>query len=204
MTTLSMKSGRFGRDDFDDSTRNLPITRTMMMSTDCECEFDDLVSDDCDCAGTWDDWAEAADLADEIDFGCRWDSDGRCQDSKYWDSTAACCCKDCACNKGYLNALPAEAIETVKRDYDGKTGFWRSGGCILPRKWRSRVCQTYRCHDTDFDDERDRMADYAWVAFRGLFRYPPKDRLLTVNQVRLLMAEVGLLKDEQLVTITPV
>lgn len=163
--------------------------------------FEDLVSDESDRCTSWEDWAKAADLADEVDFGCRFDENGKCQGSDRWDSAAACCCKDCAGNHGYLGALPVVALETVKRDYDGKTGFWRPGGCILPRKWRGYICQRYRCAEDDDDGE---LVWYTWCAFNDLFRYPPKDRLLTVNQVRLLMRELGLLKDEQLVTITPV
>ncbi len=67
-----------------------------------------------------------------------------------------CCCADCAQTNGYLynmflsnTTTKGIAIE-VKiwgNNFNPKTGYWRKNiGCILPRKYRSMICNFYVCH----------------------------------------------------------
>lgn len=158
----------------------------------CDDYFDDIVSETAMGGQTWEYWAELADFMEEIDFGCRFDESGGCQNAKKYNSSGyannMCCCRGCAETEGYLTTIPSEALETIKREYAEDTGFWRSTGCALPRKWRSSVCLSFRCQTNDPYDE---AVNDAWHALGQLYYWPK----ITIEEVRELMRKAGLLKD---------
>jgi hypothetical protein len=144
---------------------------------------------------SWDDWAEIADLAGEIDFGCGFDCDGKCNGMRNhacsWDTEKACCA-GCADNTGYLSRVPIEAVAAIEALFDDDDGFWRPDGCALPQAWRSRICIGYYCGDPGEADPN------AWNAWRDLINGRGEN---SVGQVRALLRDAGMLKTGQLVTI---
>jgi hypothetical protein len=86
-------------------------------------------------------------LSASLDFGCRFDKNGKCNSNPEWvDNHPACCCRDCFRSAGYLDTVLEEDIVKYSRKFSIKTGFWRKGkGCILPRKMRSAVCVAFSC-----------------------------------------------------------
>lgn len=108
----------------------------------------------------WAAWTEYAEHVKSVDFGCHFDCDGKCacsrddRDMADWGGKKACCV-GCASNKGYLDCIPAEALELVESLYDDEDGFWRPGGCTLPHEYRSHTCLNYTC----YSDERKGNAD---------------------------------------------
>jgi hypothetical protein len=91
----------------------------------------------------WRRWYQFADLTKHIDYGCEF-KDGKCKGSKQ----ERCCCSNCAYNIGYLNRIPTnwQIIKDIASDFDEELGFWRAEmGCILPRKYRSKVCLLHKC-----------------------------------------------------------
>ena len=102
---------------------------------------------------SWVEWYKFTELTGLIKFDCQFDEEGSC---KYYKivrpesikKEIKCCCRNCRKNVGFLLSLPAniEFIKYISSKFDEKTGFWRSGsGCILPRKYRSLTCLTYKC-----------------------------------------------------------
>lgn len=54
------------------------------------------------------------------------------------------CCGMCAIRKGYLFEKWDEKI--YGKYFMPVVGFWRIGGCILPRKLRSVTCIGFKCY----------------------------------------------------------
>ncbi|MHC4121819.1 MAG: hypothetical protein ACYSWO_30475 [Planctomycetota bacterium] len=105
-----------------------------------------FVSDDSEDGRTWAEWADWADKVKNTDFHCDFDCDGKCagrrDDNGYGERG---CCNGCAHNIGYLQAVPAGAVETIKALWDNNAGFWTCNGCALPHEYRSRTCLSYQC-----------------------------------------------------------
>lgn len=94
---------------------------------------------------------DTRELANEIDFNkvCQFDRLGRCNGYKIGRprKTQMCCCHNCSGSLGYLEQVPKniEVLRLLAKSFDEKTGFWRKGGCALPRKYRSKTCLVYTC-----------------------------------------------------------
>jgi hypothetical protein len=114
-------------------------------------------------AESWAAWAEYAEHVKEVDFGCNFDCNGKCartrSEDRSWESGRGkkACCVGCSYNWGYLDTIPAEALELVEELFDGKDGFWRPGGCILPHKYRSSICLRYKCGAKTRSDGSDNV-----------------------------------------------
>jgi hypothetical protein len=92
---------------------------------------------------SWNRWHQFARLTELIDYKCELKK-SKCKSSK----RERCCCTDCALFMGYLQRIPAswQIIGIIAAAFDEKLGFWRAeNGCILERKYRSRVCLLYKC-----------------------------------------------------------
>jgi len=60
------------------------------------------------------------------------------------------CCTECVLNRGFYkenDVLTEEQLEFMKANWNPRWGFHTNSGCILPRKWRSCICNTYVCKD---------------------------------------------------------
>lgn len=115
-------------------------------------------------------YRELAELTTHIDYGCKFDSHGRCKNYEYTppEQSTMCCCNSCFYNMGYLKHLPtggwtanpkyklrdldvyarhfSEKVIKKLRNGDRPIGFWRPNkGCVLPRGYRSQVCLDYTC-----------------------------------------------------------
>jgi hypothetical protein len=86
-------------------------------------------------------------LTGRIDFGCKFDKNGKCNaKNTSYKNERMCCCTDCAFKIGYLNLIYEKDVYYYTKKYNKKTGFWRKGkGCILDRHMRSNTCVTYVC-----------------------------------------------------------
>lgn len=79
--------------------------------------------------------------------------DNICVSERKWESNnKMCCCSNCYEYNGYLNKKIIKVIPaSIKKEiYDNNFlphfGYWREGvGCILPRKYRSRLCNFFIC-----------------------------------------------------------
>lgn len=99
-------------------------------------------------------YQKLAAMTKHYNFDCGFDESGVCS---YYQTLHLsrdakrnmCCCHSCYSNMGYLEFLPANLamIETYADLFHEKVGYWRKDkGCILERKFRSRICLTYNCH----------------------------------------------------------
>ena len=97
---------------------------------------------------TWNQWAKFTKITSNLNFGCNFKTKGKNICSKGGEREV-CCCGDCGYDIGYLDLVPnnEETIKEIASLFNGKSnGFWRKGkGCILPTKYRSKTCITYRC-----------------------------------------------------------
>jgi hypothetical protein len=86
-------------------------------------------------------------LTERIDFGCRFDKNGKCNaKGTNYKHEKQCCCVDCDLRVGYLDVIHEIDVSYYAERYNKKTGFWRKGkGCILDRHKRSKTCITYVC-----------------------------------------------------------
>ena len=91
---------------------------------------------------TWVEWFEIAAQLEGVDFGCRFDADG-CSKRTGFDRRA--CCSNCCNMFGYLKTIPSEALEICLASFKRGNGFWTPQGCVLPWKYRSSTCMSYRC-----------------------------------------------------------
>ncbi len=154
---------------------------------------------------SWAEWAEIADLTGEIDFGCDFDCNGRCKSTKNAPPsrlTERGCCVHCANCAGYLKEVPIEAVEELEALFSDADGFWRPDGCVLPQAWRSSTCLEYYCGCPGPGEDLDvpgKPAYTAWNAWTGLVDNTGGH---SVAQVRALLQGAGLLRTEQLVTIS--
>ncbi len=150
---------------------------------------------------SWADWAEIADLASEVDFGCDFDCNGKCKSIRRGDFNCKgghkACCVECAGNIGYLEEVPDDAVETIEALFDDNDGFWHPDGCALPHAWRSSICLGHYCSRPD--KVGSKLGENAWYAFDDLVNGRGDRR---VAQVRALLRNAGLLRTEQLVTIS--
>jgi hypothetical protein len=117
-------------------------------------------------------------LAGTMDFGCDFDSDGWCLGERASIKKGMyppicdvpkgkeylhrmCCCKHCYESLGYLGSnrfLFSEDIPTYEKLFKRKIGFWRRGkGCVLPRKLRSKICQSFVCAKASKKRQNDSM-----------------------------------------------
>ena len=103
----------------------------------------------------WEDWYKLASSTNKIEYGCCFQTDGTCIQSRNQEKRGSspdpmCCCKWCVRDIGYLDRIQndPEVIAMIAGYFKAKVGFWRKGeGCILPRKYRSTTCLGYRCSD---------------------------------------------------------
>jgi len=121
----------------------------------------------------WAAWAEYAEHAKSVDFGCQFDCDGKCcgsRDGRFaqWSGNKKACCVGCASNRGYLDCIPAEALELVESLYDKKDGFWRPDGCTLPHEYRSNTCLSYTCNSDERKANADNTGLEAWGNHLGI------------------------------------
>jgi len=111
-----------------------------------------------------------ANLTKHINYGCNFDSHGRCENYSRApaDKITMCCCASCFSSMGYVDYLPtggwsyhskdnlkdlkvyarhfSEKTVRFSSNYTRKIGYWRPGkGCILPRSHRSNTCLSYTC-----------------------------------------------------------
>lgn len=96
---------------------------------------------------TWGQWAEFTKMTRSLDYGCNFNANGKACSSH--DTDVMCCCQGCLPCVGYLGLIPDDKriIKEIASLFDEKCGFWRKReGCILPTKYRSKTCITYRCH----------------------------------------------------------
>ena len=97
---------------------------------------------------TWAEYNKFTKLVDGLDFGCDIRKDVCASERKHDEKSKTCCCNGCARETGYLRRLPKndKAISSVAKLFSSENGFWREGvGCILTKKYRSRICVSYRC-----------------------------------------------------------
>jgi len=93
----------------------------------------------------WEGHADCAKRAENTDFGCGFDCNGKCEGMRRNTYGKRGCCAGCADNFGYLNSIPVVAVETVKAAWNEDTGFWTEKGCALPAEYRSRTCLVFQC-----------------------------------------------------------
>lgn len=104
----------------------------------------------------WEDWYKLASSTNKIEYGCCFQIDGTCIQSRNQEKRGSspdpmCCCRWCVGNVGYFDRIQndPEVIAMIADHFKAKVGFWRKGkGCILPRKYRSTTCLGYRCGDS--------------------------------------------------------
>ncbi len=65
------------------------------------------------------------------------------------------CCDNCARRRRYFISKENENV------WDETTGFWRSGGCLLPRNAMPKECRENDCRDKDWVIVR-RWTDGTW------------------------------------------
>jgi hypothetical protein len=104
--------------------------------------FSLMVSDKHGTGYTWAEWEKITEQLEGVDFGCVFDSGG-CIKRQCADRRA--CCSACGVNFAYFKTLPAEAVDFATKNFVRGNGFWRPTGCVLPWKWRSSTCVSYRC-----------------------------------------------------------
>lgn len=56
-----------------------------------------------------------------------------------------CCCGNCWSAGGYLSNILPQHKEFIFKNFLPIVGFWRLGGCVLPRRMRSTTCVGYYC-----------------------------------------------------------
>jgi hypothetical protein len=79
-----------------------------------------------------------------IDFDCKINSKGGCQEQP---ESLTCCCDACYENAGYFRTMIDTEINKYSRPFSIKTGFWRKDrGCILAHKMRSITCLSHHCN----------------------------------------------------------
>jgi hypothetical protein len=86
-------------------------------------------------------------LTGRIEFGCKFDKNGRCNGKKtIYNLEKQCCCADCAVKMGYLQIIHEKDALYYAKKFNKKTGFWRKGkGCIIDRHMRSNTCIAFVC-----------------------------------------------------------
>jgi len=157
------------------------------MATNRRFPVESVVSEDAPGGRTWGEWEEIVEFTGEVNYGCDFDDAGCKKGHKKG------CCNSCASMYGYVEQVPVEAVETLKREFDDDDGFWRPWGCAIPRKWRSLICLTHEC---GFDGKNGRVG---WIAFSRLFE---AESTMTVAKAREIMGNEGLLHVDQLVTLS--
>ena len=81
-------------------------------------------------------------MTETINYGCAYRSKETCLNSG-WRTN---CCDMCYTHIGYLNVIEPITFEEIASYFLPNIGFWRANiGCILPRKYRSYPCLSYRC-----------------------------------------------------------
>ena len=88
----------------------------------------------------------------DISFGCAF-LDGSCVGRRKrlgrgFKDIGKICCRGCFHNVGYLRIKAEELPSEYKILFIHPGGFWREGGCILPKEMRSRRCTIYSCRDS--------------------------------------------------------
>jgi len=124
---------------------------------------------------TWIEWYLITEQVSKIDFGCRFDCGGCI---KRTASDIRACCSGCADCLGYIKSLPPEAIEIAIREFDEHDGFWRKDGCILPWKYRSPLCLTYRCPNIRINEDKN-----VWIPFYQTIGLGYKDKLPILDKM---------------------
>lgn len=97
---------------------------------------------------TWNQWAKFTKMTSILDYGCNFNVNGKICSAH--DTEVMCCCRGCLSCIGYLDLIPdnKQIIKEIAFLFDEKHGFWRKKkGCMLPTKYRSKICITYRCTD---------------------------------------------------------
>lgn len=151
---------------------------------------------------TWAEWHEIVDFLGQLEYECEFDCNGCKSNRKHAGSAGRGCCGGCH-NGGYGVNVPPEGIETVEALYDDKDGFWTPTGCSLPTEYKSRVCWSAVCREKGVDPAKDKI----WEAIKNLHDGPDwpyrKGRPLgTVEEVKALAQDAGVLREQQLVTIS--
>ena len=100
-------------------------------------------------------YRQLARLTDCIDYHCHFDmgvcsgyNDKWADFERLFKNNAGCCCSSCAESFGYWDEqqyIDEVQFKAMDRAFNAHTGFWRPGGCILPRELRGTACLTYNC-----------------------------------------------------------
>ena len=97
-------------------------------------------------------------LTGDIKFDCDFDCGGFCKKTRRMHKEYGApkeeknCCAGCETSGGFFhhnNVVTQDQKDFLIANFNGETGFWRKKkGCIVPRKWRSKICTSYTCRDT--------------------------------------------------------
>lgn len=108
----------------------------------------------------WEAYKTLAKMTEHIYFGC--------DECTYYGERK--CCASCAGNLGFMSHIRPADLPVLAEAFDEKLGFWREGGCIIPRELRSLICVTHNCTRAAYNDAEQRV-----ITALGLFRFSPED-----------------------------
>lgn len=88
-----------------------------------------------------------AKMTKNMDYGCNFNSKGKCAGALRYPSRKKkmCCCEGCQSNVGYFSRIPEHWLSFYAEHWNPGYGFWGKNGCQLPREYRSGICLSHVC-----------------------------------------------------------